>query len=537
MAQALAVSTGIVMKATRGLTHRPDAYLLRPNVLPVGEQLLDPTSGKETEVVVSLPGIPANADVQAIEAILKITEPKVQDPAGTAKIEQTAEVGDGKATTTYHVSIGLPSLPRNLSLRLDGGEVFWTHSGSPTPATYKIPNFAEHVNAYLDKLPSGCEQVQLRFWLSSDGFCCANPLINVVNPIPYSLLQTEAWPNPLDGTIRLDRNLRLGYGQIEELPLTPVCDSGVLSQIRMDLTGEFGRERLLGDVDARPLRQFATISSDYSLAQAFVLPTPITCVGMAGCFQVDADAGVYVEIQQDANGFPATASPLAYASLSLTPDAAGAWGPALFGSPIQLEAAVRYWLVVKGVQGKTHLGLRDRRDEHLFDANLQGPPALKAGAPAEDLLRQFAAHGITLSQSISGLICETDAESLMVDEGNQTLYSIENRGNMFRVCRGQYLRRLRVNRGGQIWRDIGPVIGDPPVALLRLIYVPEPDNQTAAIEVGLKQTQGSQRHDPRPEARTISIPAKGLRQATLVIKSYAQGQLNVANVIQEYSNK
>src|SRR5439155_10791964 len=104
--------------------------------------------------------------------------------------------------------------------------------------------------------------------------------------------------------------------------------------------------------------------------------------------------------------------------------------------------------------------------------------------------------------------------------------------------------QVRVNRGGQRWtclaRTPGTLAGecdDSLSALLGLVYLPEPDNQTAAIQILVEGSSVDEYCDPGPQAKDIALDLSGDRrqQATLVVRSHARGTLTVANIVQEYA--
>ncbi len=557
------------IKGGRGLAFRPFIYEHRPVKLsPIAPQerkddfaRLKP--GEETEIIVSLPELPANANVRKLEATLHVREGilfsmgsgsrghlnegsavstswreafldneislsssnrvsvkkegskwlitddeskqnyVVKKESGKLNVYQEADLvqsaeiqEEGQVLKDYKVSVEMPPLPRNVTLKLDGGEVFWSFAGELKQGDHKLPDLAEHVNAYLDKLPDNTGKVALRFLFASDG--PGQVKITVAEDMEYSSIQTQTWRNALDDSARFDRNLQLDYGMVQRLPLDAVtsrADGRIsLSKIEMDMAGEFSQERVLGSLQVNGTNQFATISSDYSVAQEFQLDpeqlqagksveinraeaselaAPIRVTGIAGYLRVDSETEVYIEIQSSINGSPSAEPPLAKCNLSLTRAESdgvehaasllkGYWASASFETPVDLKTETPYLIVIKGISGRALLGL----------------------------------HTPT---------------------------------------KGEYLQKVLVNRGGQAWRSICPAPGTV-VGMLRLIYLPGIDNQTAAVEIGVEGKPKFHPFSPESEVQTVSLgDLTGLSQATLVIKSYAKGTLTIANVIQEYS--
>ena len=476
--QVAGLDVGI--KGARGLATQSEMYARRDHVLArkdlfgrFGFVLLKP--GEETTVAVSLPGVPLNADLKIIKASIEIRSGADSEKTS---LQQTSTVQEGTGSpTTYNVDIEVPALPRNLSLRLDGGEVFWTSSSAANEGTYNLPDFVEQANLYLDKLPVGTTDVDLVFLVQSDGPGQVKITVDR-EALSYSAIQTQAWPNPLDDTIRLDRNLELDFGSIELLKLDALAASNneslLLAKVSADIGGQFGKERLFTSVATHDGKEFATISSDYSLAQSLqlsesILSTdkPLHAAGVAALFQVDEKLELYVELQQDSGGFPAASAPLAKSNLTLAADneqGVSQWVFANFEQPVDLKLDTPYWIVFKGIQGRALLAL---------------------GIPSEE-----------------------------------------------------YLGGVVVNRGGQLWKPINRRSPAATSTLARLVYLPELDNQSGAIEIGIQGASSLERLDPTPEARTISLqrpPGVQTREPVIVIKSHARGTLTIANLIQEYT--
>jgi hypothetical protein len=418
--------------------------------------------------VIKLPDIPGDANFTRITAAFL----PVQGKSAPAQLSQTSKIKkNGGSEETFDVSIAVPVTPTNITLRLEGGEVFWTFNNTLSEAYYDLPDLAEQVNLYLDRLTAqgGKPQGALELAFLIEAGSAGEAKIGLYE-IAYSRLKTASWLNPLDQTTRVDRNIELDFGdihrleleRIQEMPGSPV----VLREVRLDVGGEVGPERLLGQVVAHDQRAFAAISSDYSLAQEFTLPVKANCAGISGLFTPDGEAEVevYVEIQPDLNGAPAAGQPLAQGKLVLTPDPEGAannWSLARFNAPVALEAGKPYWCLVRGVQGRAWLALQEQE--------------------------------------------------------------------------GSYLTATRFNRGGQFWKSAGAA-AQAALPLLRVVYLPDIDNQAAAVVLRLQGTNVSQATDPAPAAQGYALAAPpGLEGAvTLEIESHAQGSLSIANIIQEY---
>ncbi|HEX6283789.1 MAG TPA: hypothetical protein VFZ71_02900, partial [Pyrinomonadaceae bacterium] len=161
------------IKATRGFAEIEPFYALRTDILPLinVSLLTDFVSlepGEETRVAVSLPDeVPLNADIKALKAQIQVL---AADDSQKETLQQTSTVKEGsQSPKEYKVDIDLPAVPRSLTVRLEGGEVFWTSSTAVVEGTFDLPDFVEQANSYLDKLPPGTKQVALVFLVKSDG--------------------------------------------------------------------------------------------------------------------------------------------------------------------------------------------------------------------------------------------------------------------------------------------------------------------------------------------------------------------------------
>jgi hypothetical protein len=100
-----------------------------------------------------------------------------------------------------------------------------------------------------------------------------------------------------------------------------------------------------------------------------------------------------------------------------------------------------------------------------------------------------------------------------------------------------YLATTLVNRGGQLWRPINT--REPrSLPLIRLVYLPDIDTQSAAVTFSVQDTSIRRPFDPAPVAQTISLQslddAALPTSVSIVIEAQAQGTLSLANVLQQY---
>lgn len=460
------IPAGMLVEAKIPVVIIPGIFLLNR---PIAEsEIVSLKPGEDVTAVVTLSDkIPVDVNFTLVKAGLLPQE----DTGAPARLKQQSTVTENGGTPkTFNVDISLPTVPTTLSVRLAGGQSFWSFNQPLTESSYVFPDLAEAVNAFLDQsLSPGVKAeppLELPFIINSTG---GGKVKIGIYGVEYVRIITESWINEMDETTRLDRNLELQFGQVETIPLSSMEDASglTLDQIRMDLGGEFGSERLLGRVEQHDGREFATISPEYSLAQGFLLDNPVQGLGVAAPLNTEAEAEIYVAIQNDDHGSPAAGAPLAQASLKLpasqTDGVAAGWVSVRFQGPAELRVKQPYWLVMKGVRGRVLLPLKSQANTYLTDTLL--------------------------------------------------------------------------NRSGQLWKPFQPGrSGSRP--LLRLLYQPGLDNQTAAIVMRLQGTDVRQPVEPKPAGgqTTLKPPPGAALPIVLVVESQAQGRLSLANVIQEYKS-
>jgi hypothetical protein len=453
------ISVGV--KGARGLVG--DAYALRPGVIAVGPSLalnyVPLKAGEDTVVAVTVADLPANADVKSIVARLDVAD---DDPGAAPPPNDVTIQRDTEPATHLSVTPGIPTRPRNVTVRLDQGELIWTFADTLVKDRYDLPDFAEQANAYLDKASASGSGVTLKFLVKSDTPGRVKITITGKN---VTRLQTQTWTNDLDQTVRLDRNLELNFGDRLAIPLDRIAGSTatLLTGVRLDVGGTFGAERLLGSVRQHAGDDYATVSADYAIAQQFVLETGLQASGISGLFSADDETELYLELQPDHGGVPGADAPLAQSHVTIGGggEALASWAYAQFDAPASLTTGNPYWIVVKGVRGKARLGVE----------------------PAADT----------------------------------------------------YLGAVLVNRTGRLWKPFAPARATPLVSMLRVVYVPGIDNQSAAVQIAIRNAE-VQAVDPQQAARTLAfaLGQASLVQAIVEITSHARGALTVANVIQEY---
>jgi hypothetical protein len=442
-------------------------------------------SGVDTELEFDAARLPRHAEITRLAARLELGGA----PAAPSPLVQGARIEEtGQPARVFSSSIDPPPGPSSLTLAVQGGEVIWTWSGRPGPAAFDIPDFAREANGFLeraagDAAAGGDGLVTLRLTLKSD----VDTRVRLSLPsggLAYRLVQPQGWTNDLDATVHMDRNLTLGFGDLVEIPLDPiVTGSGggtvPVEELRLEVGGEVGPERLLGEITPPATHEFATIGGGFAVAQRIGLPPGLpsaSCSGVALGLALDAEVEIYLELQSDAGGSPAAGPPLASGTAVLAPPESkrAAWHTCRWTDAATVSAdAGPYWLVLKEIRGMARLGL----------------------SPA--------------------------------DVG--------------------YLGPVLLNRGGQFWQSLhrrDAARAARAHAMARLIYLPEPDTRSAALELAAEafgadgaSGQVTAKVDPTGDVQTVRLPfpagtrARGLR---LTARSHAEGTVALANLVQVY---
>jgi hypothetical protein len=445
--------------------------------------------GKDAKIDVAIADLPPNADVQSCVMELYSTDADSAPDAQTTGVS-IEKKGDTTASGNFTVAVSQPVRASNVRVML-GEELVWTTGGPLTELSYSLPDASAAVNAFLDKQKGATAPFKtLPFIVKSD--TSGKVGLRVVS-LSFSQVKTQSWPNPLDKSVRNDRTHEVGFGAVVSLSLDPLIDRPEvavgLKAISFDLDGKFDSDRLLAQVEVHDGREFATVNTEYSIAQAFtllgqqgsMLHSPVNCTGVAACVSVDAAAELYAEIQGDENGAPAAGTPLGNGTVSVTPPAAGAeaipWVAVKFSSAIQLDVDKSYWLVLKAVQGSADVAL-------------------------------IAATGT-----------EAGAEAFARD-------------------------RLCVSRASLVWKDFTRDASSGRVAMAGVVYKPAKDDQTAAAKVVMSGAPQSDLAmlaavDPVTKTQTYSydIADADWRRTLLELRCYASGTLHVANVVQRFRLK
>jgi hypothetical protein len=418
------LSVGI--KAERGLFHKADAYALRADTIAAFTAFFERTqlaAGQETPVAVASE-LPPNANVRAVSATLsagRALSPPAPPATGVSVVR-----GDEPAIG-FELSTTPAPWPSNVTVRLDGGEVFWSQSGPLAGGDHELPDFAEQLNAYLDRLDSD-GSVPVTFLVRSDTPGSASIALK---GLEYTRLQTQTWPNPLDDTLRVDRNFDAGFGTEVRLPLDPLHGDGSprLTSVRLDVGGQLGSERLFGELTPSDGRDLGTISAEYSLAQPLKLATSLSAVGVNLRLLAAAAAEVYAELAPDAGGAPAAGRALAQGKLALAPPedaSAPAWQYLAFESGAQLERDVAYWVVLRSVSGQALIAL-DAADAGHALVNRGGEQWAALGAVALSLLVVYE-PGVDNRSAALGLGLEGAKEARVDPAGAAASVALEVEG-------------------------------------------------------------------------------------------------------------
>jgi hypothetical protein len=258
--------------------------------------------------------------------------------------------------------------------------------------------------------------------------------------------------------------------------------------------------------------------------------------GITGIFDTQVDAELYAEIQPDLNGVPAAGAALARSSLVLSASTLVSlkWAYIRLDPVVSLEAGQRYWMVLKGIRGEISVALKAREEEpfgeilmnrggqmwkrlgwahspvRLFQLDPGAQVWLVEGQVSQELLQVFKANQLTLSASATANRSRDGWQ--VTDSTAQRVYRIRPQQGSLEVCE--------------------PTL----VGVLRLVYLPEIDNQTAAVEIRLEGLGRFQKIDPHPEAQSLNLPISDWRGQPLIleVRSHAQGTVSIANVIHEY---
>ncbi len=433
---------------------------------------VDLVPGQETPVEVQVAELPRNADVKRIEATLHVGPESAPGPPETTNVTVTG----GGGAQQFGVAVASSPLPRNVQVSLAGGEVFWTHTGTLPEGDHPLGDFADAANGYLDaaRLPEGA--TTLSFLVRSD---TPGRVEIAIRPgsLEYTMLQTQAWPNPVDESIAIDRTLDLDFGAIVRIPLDAPRPSGrqlPLATVRLDLSGAPGPERLLGDVPVHDGRQFATVGPDHAVAQKVTVASGgegglgfrpggvVRVAGVAVAAVVDAEAELYLEIQPDAGGAPATGVPLGGVDFTLGRAVVNerGWLYAALSEAIEVPSDTPHWVLLRSIRGMAYVAI----------------------AP---------------------------------DSGGDPGW-------------------LLVNRGGQLWK---PIVRDAVGALARIVYLPDPDTDSGPLALGF-EGRPSLRPSVAGQVQRLTLNARGVTTpAVLVVTAHCRGQVTLANVVQEFGEE
>jgi hypothetical protein len=297
-------------------------------------------------------------------------------------------------------------------------------------------------------------------------------------------LQTQSWKNELDSSFRVDRTLKLTFNQIERVPVDAVTPpqghSALVSKVHLDAGGQFGADRLLSDIETHDGRQFATVSQEFSLGQQATAfaggPTSRFKDLLKSTIQCTGVTG-YFEADDKAEF---------YIEMQADQNGSPAGGAPLAKSNVAFTPA-------------------DKTNPQPWTfAKFEKAAELKPGVPYWIVVKSVRGS-IRLGLKVS----DTDPQPEPP------------------VARGALL----LNRGGLIWKGYART---PIEALLSLVYVPQPDNQTAAIQISIGEAGSKELIELQNTAKTISFPTSGAGVPLLVVGSRGVGSLTIANVIQEY---
>ena len=355
----------------RGLAFDSIAYAARPGLIDrviLTEFVLVGTPvvpGQDTVLTLAVPGLARNAEVKSLTCELHVGDGDAAAPTPTST---SIKGPNDSAAKNYDISVATSSRPRNVALRLDGGDVFWRKGDVLTESKYDLPDIATQVNAFLDRLSPGGE-VALRFLLTSDTPGRARITLKANSA---TRIQTQAWSNQVDGAKSVERSITLAFGDVIDLDLTPLPADGSAGTVRtvsIDSTGVFGPERTLGSAELAPgTTEFATAGGDYSVAQSFTSPVDAQCTGVTVAVATAAAATLYFALMPDLDGVPQVdGTALAEAQVSIDAGSVGdaRWQYAKWPTPIALAAQQVVWILCRGIQGAATLPVAALHDPML----------------------------------------------------------------------------------------------------------------------------------------------------------------------------
>jgi len=354
----------------RGLAFDSVAYASRPNlidrvVITEFVAMTPVVPGQDTVLTLAVPDLARNAEVKSLTCELYVSDGSAGAPTPTSTSIKGPD--DAKAKD-YVISVAAPTRPRNVALRLDGGDVFWRKGDELTEMKYDLPDIAPQVNAFLDRLSPGGD-VALRFLMTSDTPGRATIKLKAKSA---SRIQTQAWSNPVDGAKSVERSITLAFGDVIDLDLTPLPADGSAGTVRtmsVNATGVFGPERTLGSAELAPnVVEYATAGGDYSVAQAFTVPVNVECTGVIVAVATAAATTLYFALMADLDGAPQVDAPaLAEAQVNLDAASGGdaMWQYAKWPTPIVLSAQQVVWILCRGIQGAATLPVAALHDPML----------------------------------------------------------------------------------------------------------------------------------------------------------------------------
>jgi hypothetical protein len=317
-------------------------------------------AGQDNVIELTASSLPRNADVKTCRATLLAGAPGLFIAAtGAPSSTDISITGPDNAKKNYAVEVATPARPRNVTLRLDGGDVFFRFGDLLTNERYELPDFAAHLNAYLDRYQGGTP-VALRFLLTTDTPGGADIELG---EITSARIQTQTWSNPADGTTRVDRSFELDYGDVrdaEMLPLPADDSERRLVAVSVDATGDFGPERSLGDASLNFVGvEFATVDADYGAAQALRPEIDAQCVALAFVLATTKPASIYAALYSDDGGQPdMTRQALGETQLDVeSSDGQPRWCYAQMQAPVALRGDEIVWIVCRGIQGDAQLAV------------------------------------------------------------------------------------------------------------------------------------------------------------------------------------
>lgn len=305
----------------------------------------------KAKLILSLPATPASGQ----------PAPTPLPPLATTKLKLTAmasptAVNDHGQVSLYGVVVA--AVASNISARLGTLPPFWTRPGDLGGAATS-PDFAAVLNAFLADAQAQAGFYSVPFTIHSDSLA----RLDVDVSIDFVVEQPVLPPHLSQATATFGASTRPSLADSLTTVTLPRQAVPVAGRSSAQIQGQFGSTRVAaGPIGDTPPVLPVEVTPGRSLAQAILveqeahvlavdvpLSSPLAILtGMHIAFQTDDDGKPSGDVLPGGDGQPATAEvkvdrPLPNQST---------WGTATFNTPVRLQAAQRFWLVLQSTDGR-----------------------------------------------------------------------------------------------------------------------------------------------------------------------------------------